>query len=217
MELAKGQLEVPPGERQWVEWTLPGNASLPSEGYIRFDLDANPDLMWHVAGAVEPGHISAFEMVPGKMRRYSNGVTLAMLVDPPQRCFAAKNVLSGQTRPHDGTNLWRSDPEQSLPQWLELTWPEPEIVSAVELTFAGHLLREYHAYAPFYRDPQCVRDYDIECEAEDGWKSLLTLRGNYQRHRKHRLEQPVRTRRIRIVVLATNGDPSAAIYETRVY
>ncbi len=217
MELAKGQLDVAPGERQWVEWTLPQDALLPSEGYIRIDLDANPDLLWHVAGAIEPGHVSAFEMAPGKMRRYSSGVTLSMLVDPPQHCFAAKNVLSGQTRPHNGTNLWRSDPEEPLPQWLELAWTAPESINAVEITFAGHLLREYHAYAPFYRDPQCVRDYDIKYEAEGGWKTLLAVRENYQRQRKHRLEQPVQTRRIRIVVLATNGDPSAAIYEMRVY
>jgi hypothetical protein len=217
MELAQGRLDVAPGERQWVEWALPQDAQLPSEGYIRFDLDTNSDVMWHVAGAIEPGHVSAFEMAQGKMRRYSSGVTLSLQVDPPQRCFTAKNVLSGQTRPYNGTNLWRSDPEQPLPQWLELTWPEAQSIGAVELTFAGHLLREYHAYAPFYRDPQCVRDYDIEYETGDGWKTLLIVRDNYQRHHKHRLERTVQAQRIRIVVLATNGDRSAAIYEIRVY
>lgn len=217
MEIASGCLSVASGKQQWVEWLLPCNAQLPTEGYIRFDLDANPHVLWHVAGAIEPGHVSAFEMAHGKMRRFSNGVTLAMIVDPPQHCFAAKNVLSGQTRPYAGTNLWRSDPEQPLPQWLELCWPAPELVCSVELTFAGHLLREYHAYAPFYRDPQCMRDYDIECMVAGAWKTAVSVRGNYQRHRKHLLEQSVETERVRVVALATNGDPSAAIYEVRVY
>jgi len=217
MEIASGRLAVAPGGHQWVEWYLPRNTPLPAVGYIRFDLDANPDVLWHVAGAIEPGHVSAFEMAPGRMRRYSNGVTLAMLVDPPQRCYAAKNVLSGRTRPYDGTNIWRSDPEQPLPQWIELVWPAPESIASVELTFPGHLLREYHAYAPFYRDPQCVRDYDIECESSEGWETLVSARDNYQRHRRHQMERVVETRRIRVVVLATNGDRSAAIYEVRVY
>jgi hypothetical protein len=217
MEIARGVLAVAPGERQWVEWRLPEDAELPDEGYLRVDLTANPQVLWHVAGAIEPGHVSAFEMAPGKMRRYSNGVTLAMRVEPPQHCFSAENVVSGQTRPHAGTNLWRSDPQERLPQWLQLAWPDRELISMVELTFPGHLLREYHAYSPFYRDPQCVRDYDVEYEAGDGWNTLISVRGNYQRHRKHQLTGPVQANRIRVVVLATNGDPSAAIYEVRVY
>lgn len=217
MEIARGQLSIEPGERQWVEWPLPEEAKLPADGYLRFDLTANPSVAWHVAGAIEPGHVSAFEMAPGKMRRFSSGVTLAMLVDPPQRCYSAANVLSGQTRPHRGTNLWRSDPSEPLPQWIELAWPAPQAIASIELTFAGHLLREYHAYAPFYRDPQCVRDYDIEFLADGAWMPLLSVRDNYQRHRRHELQQIVETHRIRIVVLATNGDPSAAIYEVRAY
>ena len=215
-EISREKIAVEPGEQQWVEWVLPSDVQLPREGYLRFDLLANPRVHWHVAGAVEPGHVSAFEMAPGKMRRYSSGVTLAMLVDPPQKCFGPENVLSGQTRPHGGTNLWRSDPAQPLPQWLELAWPAPQTIAQVELTFAGHLLREYHAYAPFYRDPQCVRDYDLECSTADGWQKLLSVRGNYQRRRVHPVD-PVETKGLRIVVLATNGDPSAAIYEVRVY
>jgi len=217
MEIARGVLTVAPGERQWVEWRLPENAELPNEGYLRFDLTANPQVLWHVAGAIEPGHVSAFEMAPGKMRRYSNGVTLAMRVEPPQHCFSAENVVSGQTRPHAGTNLWRSDPQQRLPQWLQLSWPDRELISMVELTFPGHLLRRYDAYAPFYRDPQCVRDYEVEYESGDGWNTLISVRGNYQRHRRHQLTNAVQANRIRVVVLATNGDPSAAIYEVRVY
>jgi hypothetical protein len=217
MELARGEIAVASGERQWAQWILPPDTAIPATGYIRFDLTANLEVCWHVAGAIEPGHVSAFEMAPGKMRRYSSGVTMAMLVDPPQCCFSAENVISGQARPHVGTNLWRSDPDESLPQWLELAWSDLESISAVELVFAGHLLREYHAYSPFYRDPQCVSDYDIQYQSGNDWKTLISVSGNYQRHRKHPLEKPVETRRIRVVVLATNGDRSAAIYELRVY
>ena len=85
----------------------------------------------------------------------------------------------------------------------------------VQLVFPGHLIREYHAYAPFYRDAQCPRDYAIEAMLDGGWKSLVEVRGNYQRLRRHVLPEPVTTEKIRVVVTATNGDPSAAIYEVR--
>jgi hypothetical protein len=216
-EFADDVLIVPPGERQWITWTLPASVDLHAEGYVRFDLLQNPNVEWHVAGAVEPGHVSAFEMAPGKMRRYSSGVTMALRVDPPQHSFAAANVISGQTRPHASTNLWRSDPGKSLPQSVTLAWAAAQTISTIELTFPGHLLREYHAYAPFYRDPQCAKDYDLQFKSAAGWETALEVRGNYQRHRQHALSNPITTQQIRVVVLATNGDPSAAIYEIRAY
>jgi hypothetical protein len=217
MELAQGALTIEPGEKQWITWQLPADLQLPSNGYIRLDLLENPNVSWHVAGAVIPGHVSAFEMAPGKMRRYSSGVTLSLRVDPPQQSFGAANVISGHTRPYAGTNLWRSDPTQPLPQFLDLVWDQPQTISQVDLTFPGHLLREYHAYAPFYRDPQCVCDYDIQIDSNGDWQTALQIRDNYQRHRHHALPTVVTTTKLRILVLATNGDRSAAIYEIRVY
>jgi len=113
--------------------------------------------------------------------------------------------------------LWRSDPAVSLPQSLTLAWELPQTISEVDLTFPGHLLREYHAYAPFYRDPQCVKDYDLQIEIGDRWETLIEVRGNYQRQRRHVLDRPVTAKKMRVMVLATNGDPSAAIYEIRIY
>lgn len=217
MEIATGEINVPPGVKQWIEWQIPSAVELPKAGYIRVDLLPNPQVQWHVAGAVEPGHVSAFEMSPGKMRRYASGVTLSMQAEPPQRSFAAANVLSGVTRPHATTNLWRSDPQQSLPQWLELAWTTPQNVSEIILTFPGHLLREYHAYAPMYRDPQCVRDYDIQIRDDEDWRTVAEVRGNYQRRNAIAFTESLHTDRIRVVVLATHGDPSAAIYEIRLY
>jgi hypothetical protein len=217
MQIAAAELSVPPGENLWIEWTLPGDLHLPQSGYLRFDLLTQPDVLWHVAGAIEPGHVSAFEMAPGKMRRYSSGVTLALQVEPPQSSFTAANVLSGVSRPHRTTNLWRSDPSQPMPQWLQLDWQTPQTISEVVVTFAGHLLREYHAYAPFYRDPQCVSDYDVLLSADgETWVTVATVRDNYQRHNRLRFNSAP-ARHLRIVVLSTNGDPSAAVYEVRAY
>ena len=215
-ELAATTLRVPPGQGQWIEWEC-GLRDVEPGRYVRLDLMPNPKVRWHAAGAIEPGHVSAFEMAPGRMRRFGQGLTMSFRVDPPQPCYGAKNVLTGETRPHCFTNLWRSDPREALPQWLELSWPEPQTIGQVELTFPGHLIREYHAYAPMYRDPQCPSEYAILARAEEGWREMIRIEGNYQRRRAHRFEAPVSASGLRIRVDATNGDPSAAIYEVRCY
>lgn len=48
------------------------------------------------------------------------------------------------------------------------------------------------------------------------WKEVVRETGNYQRPRMYRFA-PVRTRKVRLTVLATNGAPSATVYEVRLY
>ena len=214
--LARTTLRAPGGaKRQWVRWPL-GLSGLAPGTYVRLDLLANENVQWHAAGTLVPGHLSAFEMSPGKLRRFGPGMTMSFLVAPPQPCFGPANVLSGTTRPHRFTNLWRSDPAEPLPQSLDLAWPEEQTVGCVELVFPGHLIREYHAYGAFYRDPQCPRDYVVLARVVGVWKEMGRVEGNYQRHCRHRFP-PVAATAIRIEIGATNGDPAAAIYEVRCY
>ena len=79
------------------------------------------------------------------------------------------------------------------------------------------LLAEVHTEPPFWRDPQTVKDYTIQFESKDGWHTALQVNDNYQRQRKHLLPQAITTRRLRILVTATNGDPVACVYEIRCY
>ncbi|CAM3299688.1 FAD-dependent oxidoreductase [Occultella aeris] len=222
--LAKTDLEVPPGERVWVSWELDLPAQDLPEGvagdvrYVRLDLDADPQISWHRAGTVVPGCLSGVRIGSGRMRRYLDAITLSHRIDPPQSTYPASEVLTGVTRPHGSTNLWRSDPAQVLDQWLELAWGTPQRLGRVELTFAGSLLREYDRYPPGYRDPQAARSYSIEVADGDGeLRRVLTIDGNATRRRQHDLPEPVQATRLRLVVHATNGDPSAAVAEVRCY
>lgn len=215
--LAKASLIVPPGEANWVSWplgiTLPDD--LASGSFLRIDALPNKNILWRAAKKIIPGHMAMYAISPNRMRRYGNGHTLSYRITPEQRPFAAEQVVSGVTRPHGTTNQWMSDPAQPLPQALELEWEKPQALGEVQLVFPGHLIREYHAYAPFYRDAQCPRDYAIEVLADGNWKRLLEVKDNYQRLRKHALPAGTCTGKLRVVVTATNGDPSAAIIEIR--
>ncbi|MEI6074852.1 MAG: FAD-dependent oxidoreductase [Verrucomicrobiota bacterium] len=217
--LATAKLTVPPGKNHWVTWKL--DLELPARlevgSYLRLDALPNQHLSWHAAQKIIPGHMAMYAISPNRMRRFGNGHTLAYRISPPQRSFGAEHVLSGVTRPHRTTNLWVSDATQALPQWLELSWAKPVNISEVQLVFPGHLVREYHAYAPFYRDPQCPRDYAIEVCASGKWQRALEVKDNYQRLRRHKFAAGLATDKIRVVITATNGDPSASIYEIRCY
>ncbi|MNI21988.1 F5/8 type C domain protein [compost metagenome] len=217
--IATTALTVPPGEFQWIEWDVQADLEhgLNPQSYVRLDLLANPMLVWHGSDHILPGHVSAFEMGQGRMRRNWSGPTMSYRIDPPQLSYSPDQVVSGVTRPYQYTNLWRSDPSASLPQWLALEWETTQTITDVELTFPGHLLWEYHGYQPLYRDEQCPSDYSIEVWKDGSWTQVVKVKGNYQRHRRHRLEQSVQTSQVRVVIEGTNGDPSAAIYELRCY
>ena len=215
--LASSRLKVPVGEKVWVDWEVSLSEGLPKNGFVRLDIDANEDVKWLRANGVIPGHMAVYQIGENKMRRFSNGETLSFKVSPAQKSFSPDQVISGVTRPYKSTNLWKSDSAQTLPQWLDLKWSEEVNISAVEITFPGHLIREYHAYAPFYRDAQCPKDYLIQAEKDGSWKTICEVKDNYQRRRVHQLESGVTTEKLRVVIQSTNGDPSAAIYEIRCY
>lgn len=218
--IKKGQLKVPANaEKVWISWEP--NIDIRSLGledtYVRLELEANPNILWHISGFIPPGMVSAFDTAQNKMRRFKNGWAFTFRIEPPQSCWKPESVLSGVTRPYENPNLWRSDPTCKFPQWINLTWQEVKTISIVELTFAGHLLWEYHGEGPFYKDRQTVKDYAIEILHENTWVEVIRKEGNYQRQNKIKLMNPVTTTALRVRIDATNGDPSCAIYEIRCY
>ena len=217
--LASATLSVPVGNQVWVPVDLALNlpALVKPGSFLRVDLLPNNAIQWHASKRIIPGHMAMYAISPNRMRRYGNGHTLAYRISPAQRPFQANQAISGVTRPHGTTNLWISDPAQPLPQSLNLTWDLPQKITEIQLVFPGHLIREYHAYAPFYRDAQCPRDYVIEVKERGEWKRIHEVRDNYQRRCRHPFPDPVSAAELRVVVTATNGDPSAAIYEVRCY
>ena len=207
--VAEQTLSVAPGQDRWVAWELKLNG-LPA-GTYRIEANPAPGLVWRQLSHIQPGCFAQRHLSPTRLRDRHNG--LAFRLSPGQPVYEAANVLSGVTRPLSGTNLWRSDAGQGMPQWLDLSWKTPQAVTRVEVTFAGHLLKEVHAEPPFFKDAQTVRDYAIELDGRE----VLRITGNHQRRRVHELPAGSRAGRLRLVVLATNGDPSAAVYEVRCY
>jgi len=138
----------------------------------------------------------------------------------------ARHTVAPPDRAVPGTHRWMSDPVANLPATLELRWPAPVTVCEIQLIFDTGLHRfltlsqadGYTAKMQWGRpQPETVRDYRLELETAGGWTEAHREAGNYQRRRVHRLERPVETRALRVVVTATNGLDHARICEVRVY
>jgi hypothetical protein len=134
-------------------------------------------------------------------------------------------LLDGVTRMrHGDTHQWASDPQQAMPQWLEIKLPSVREVSQIHLTFDSGFSRplalthQDSFNARMFRGPQpeTVSDYVIELGSSGTLTELVRETGNYQRKRVHHIA-PVAADTIRITIHRTNGDPSARMYEVRMY
>jgi len=216
-EIRSATLEVPPGGPHWVSWPVQvGAADVGGAGYVRVQLRATPEVEWKLSPTLLPGQVAGYAVSPERLRRFGGGATLSFAVEPALAPYGPENVLTGVTRPAERANVWRSDPDSPLPQWLELSWPEPVEISQVQLTFAGNLLREYHATPPQFRDPQTVKRYALAARVDDEWVEIAAADDNYTNRVVHTFDA-VDTDRVRLTVYETNGDPSAALYEIRCY
>jgi len=128
--------------------------------------------------------------------------------------FPAVNVLSGIARPEKNmrSNLWASDPTAGLPQKLTVELVAPAEIAQIDLRFDTDLDQLYFSAAP----EACVRDYSLEVRSGGAWRRVHEEKGNYRRRRVHEVA-PLTADAVRLCVTATNGSPSARVYEMRTY
>jgi len=201
-----------PRQRGWVEFPLGLETKTP---YLWVYLPKADGVYWHLMEDAPKGSCRAWGGDGGW--HVVQGQYYAFSTDPPIRVetgYRVENVVNGITRiTPDGPNMWASDPNRPMPQWIELEWDSPVGISEVYLTFDTNL-NSRHPVSPV--PPECVRDYELAYHDGRGWIGLVQVRGNYQRRRVHRFER-VKTNRLRLTVQATNGDLSARVFEIRVY
>lgn len=140
---------------------------------------------------------------------------------------AAAQVTDGITRAltpdfgpwaDDATHRWES---VALPATLDLTWPRPQAIAEIHLTFDSGLERELTLSASdsttsnMVRAPQPELVCDYEVLLDD--QPVVLATGNILRKRIHRLEAPVNASRLRLLVKSTHGVPHARVFEIRAY
>jgi hypothetical protein len=100
-----------------------------------------------------------------------------------------------------------------MPQWLCLDFPVSKYINFVQIAFDTNLSR-----FPIIRyfEVETVKDYEVQVLTGSRWITVAKVTGNYRRLQRHEFTRVVADA-VRIMVFATNGSPSARIFEVRVY
>lgn len=147
---------------------------------------------------------------------------IRLRVASPTEAYAPTQVVGGLQRPYGGPQLWSSAPmEAGTDQWVALEWERDQRFSRIDVIFNDDvdedIINLHHHRTPFDVVPELVRDYRIEVRSGGEWREIVSVRGNRQRHRVHRLGGHVQAGELRVVVEATNGADSAHVVAVRVF
>ncbi len=217
--LAAARAELTPHQEGWLTFRFDADR-LDAPRLCWLCIDPAPGVEWALSRPAAPGLACAQDYGPRwwwAPRMFSLFPALAARTDPPAEPYRAENVVNGVARPECWTNLWMSAADQPLPQWVELEWPEPTRVAEAHVAFDTNVSRAPFLMKPApFRSPECARDYALLADVDGRWETLVEVRGNYQRRRRHRFP-PVATRRVRLRIDATNGAAQARVYEIRLY
>lgn len=136
--------------------------------------------------------------------------------------YAASKVIDGYVRPFAGPHSWVSEPMTAgRSEWVEARLPDAAPVSEIHFTFNDDvnedLINLHHHETPFLVIPELVKNYDVELLIDGAWQVMLRVKDNHRRKNVHRLEKPVLTDAVRIVIHETNGGVHAELVEMRIY
>ena len=110
---------------------------------------------------------------------------------------------------------WVSDPDRTMPQWLQAEFTAPTPINRVSLVFDTDMTNPGTCWTGRYPEvPTCVKDYAVEVFADGQWTKVAAVQGNFLRKRSHSFPTVI-AKKLRITVTATCGDPSARITELR--
>ncbi|OQA84299.1 MAG: FAD dependent oxidoreductase [Lentisphaerae bacterium ADurb.Bin242] len=207
--LAKAEAEIGVGTAVEAEFRLRAEVEPGKRYYIR--LTGTGGLSVCYARCYLPGVYKARKIAAGWPPKGDNR-NLCCRFQPEQRPFEAENLLNTHNRGGDHLSVWISDPAKGFPQTAEIVFPEKKSCGCVELVFDTNL----DAVNIYSLQEECVRDYRLEGVCDGKPVALAEVSGNFLRFRKH-IFQPLMLDGLRLTVNASNGAPSARVYQIRAY
>ncbi len=193
-------------------------------GAARIAPTDNPWLFVNHHGRLPADFEEELAAMPGPKVHGKPYVTPLFRIAPAQHPYGAANLTNGFGRAESWPNLWIS--AAGLPQWLTVRWEQPVGIGRIELVFDTQLdyADQMYGFPRSERDfaipcpvRETVKAYRIEALGADGWTTIARAVDNYHRRAVHRLERPVRTRELRVVIEATWGSETARVFSLRVF
>jgi hypothetical protein len=148
--------------------------------------------------------------------RRPKGHNIALHIEPGIRLFSPETVRNGVQRPTNQPNAWVADPTDPNPT-LTLTWPSPQRISRVELSFDtdfDHPLENVIMRNPETESPFCVRDYVL---CNDRQERIHQCTGNHQTRNTILFNQPIDTQQLTIHLKNSLPPTPVSLFEIRCY
>ncbi len=233
------QIVVPvsKGEKQWVSVDLDYTVTSPENAFIV--IKANESLTTYVSNQMimgvlsflnDPKLITSLELgnKPREQKVYQwtmkpfNRKTFCFKLASETMAYAPEKVIDGHLRPYGGPHLWSSEPlVDGTNEWIELSWEQFTDINEVHLIFNDNVNEDlnnlHHHRTPYDIMPDLVKSYLIEAQINGSWQTIIEEKENRVRKRIHTLDTSIETKKIRLVVEATNGCSRAEVFEIRVY
>ena len=140
---------------------------------------------------------------------YFDNTNIWFEVVPEQKVFEGQNAINGSVRAGNWPDMWIGNPAKGFPQSLKLEWGNTTEFNTVDLIFDTNLnkINKYGAA------PECIKAYELYADG----KLLLKEENNYQRFKRHYLNNSVCANNLELKIIETNGDPAPRVYEIRVF
>ena len=212
---------VPPMGENWVYFPvfIKINPELFLEGaYLQMWLEAEDGISWRSLEKLSNYRRVGVRNETGKWF-WTNGSSLDFSLKKPADIIAncaPENVINGHSRILSKNEYeWVSDPNQALPQWLEVMFDKPTEINTVSLVFNTDMTNPGTYWGDKYPVvPTCVKDYTVEVFEGQNWVTVADISGNFMRKRNHTFSKTL-VEKIRVTVTDTCGDKSARITEIR--
>jgi len=212
-DIAVTELTMTPG-RRYVKFVF--NAAV-IDPFMWFFISKTDGLEWELKKSARIEGCRAYGNVSRGAWRVVHSQQYAAYLEPGiqvKEDYFPESVIDGVARiVGSEKHCWVSEQEKPFPQWIELDFKKPVKLSSVRLTFDTELNVRFPA-PPVPRE--CVKDYKLSVLKDGKWVEVADVKDNFMRHCVHEFKT-VAASKVRLTVEATHGDPSARVFEIRVY
>ncbi|ADE53534.1 FAD-dependent oxidoreductase [Coraliomargarita akajimensis] len=212
--------KVPANGEHWVEFEI--NSDVKGK-FIALYIPAVDGISWSLMETAPTGSCRAYKDAKGVWNVVQNQY-YAFYLDSKittKSAYEPSNATNGMARiVAEHTNMWKSDPTQAMPQWLQLDLGKKTAVNTIYVTFDTNLNQAKRATWEWKVTdrivPESVKNYEVQVHNGSDWETVVKVEDNYQRRRIHEFPT-VQVDKVRVLITKTNGDASARIYEVRLY
>ncbi len=212
---------VPPMCESWVEFPVsvcPVPNDFMEKSDVKLRLEPAEGISWRSVEKLSYNHRQAEITDDGKEKGViykSFCISRTLPVEKLANC-APENVVNGHSRIMSAENYeWVSDPQQALPQWLEVAFAKPAQINRVSVVFDTDMNAPCSCAAfKVPTPPTCIKDYTVEVMSNGVWNQIADVKDNIMRKCNHNFPA-LTAEKIRITATQTWGDASARITEIR--